>query len=65
MADTDRNPDRFELWRQDDHGTCYLVGSYGQRGQAEQQLQALTRSLHKQTYWISERKPSGGTDDPA
>ena|GEM_PF-5264329 len=44
----------FELWRQDDHGQRYLVGRYPDRAAAEMRLRELTRTLHKQIYWIEE-----------
>jgi len=44
----------FELWRQDDHGHCFLVGRYPTLEAAEQQHAELTRALHKQVYWIAE-----------
>ena len=44
----------FELWRQDDNGNRFLVGSYPDRQAAEERLAMLTRSLHKQTYWVVE-----------
>jgi len=42
----------FELWRQDDHGQRFLVGRYPTLDEAELRLAELTRSQHKQTYWI-------------
>lgn len=50
---------RFVLWRQDDNGNRFLVGSYPGRRAAEEKLAELTRALHKQTYWIEERKEEG------
>ncbi|HXE95637.1 MAG TPA: hypothetical protein VN642_04490 [Dongiaceae bacterium] len=50
---------RFELWRQDDNGNRFLVGSYPDRGVAEERLAELTRALHKQTYWITEQAEEG------
>ena len=44
----------FELWRQDDNGNRFLVGSYSERDAAEERLADLTRCRHKQTYWITE-----------
>ena len=44
----------FELWRQDDHGQRFLVGRYPTLDEAERRLVELTRSQHKQTYWIDE-----------
>lgn len=44
--------DRFELWRQDDHGHRFLVGRYPSRAAAELRLDELTRCQHKQTFWI-------------
>jgi len=43
------------LWRQDDNGNHFLVGSYPTRAAAEERLAELTRCRHKQTYWIEER----------
>jgi len=43
----------FELWRQDDHGTRFLVGCYPILEDAERRLAELTRTQHKQTYWIT------------
>jgi len=44
---------RFELWRQDDNGNRFPVGCYPELSAAEGRLAELTRSLHKQTYWIT------------
>ena len=49
----------FELWRQDDNGNHFLVGCYPERRAAEDKLAELTRALHKQTYWVEERKEEG------
>jgi hypothetical protein len=48
----------FELWRQDDNGNRFLVGTFHDRAAAERQLAALTRSHHKQIYWIAEAEES-------
>lgn len=45
----------FELWRQDDNGNRFRVGSFTERAAAEERLAELTRVLHKQVYWITER----------
>lgn len=45
---------RFELWRQDDNGNRFLVGSFPDRAAAEARLAELTRCPHKQVYWITE-----------
>jgi hypothetical protein len=53
-------PVRYELWRQDDNGNRFLVGSFPRRDAAEQRLAELTRCPHKQTYWIAKRSlPEG------
>lgn len=44
----------FELWRQDENGNRFLVGTFADRAAAELQLAELTRIPHKQTYWITE-----------
>jgi hypothetical protein len=62
MSSGDTLSPLFELWRQDDNGHRFLVGTYGQQSMAEQHLAELTRVVHKQIYWISERYISGGTD---
>jgi len=46
----------FELWRQDDNGNRFLVGSFAERADAERRLWELTGLLHKQTYWITEKE---------
>lgn len=43
-----------ELWRQDDNGNRFLVGTFADRAAAEQRLAELTHVQHKQTYWITE-----------
>jgi hypothetical protein len=50
----------FELWRQDDHGRHFLVGCYATLVEAELRLAELTRTPHKQSYWIN--SPSGAPD---
>lgn len=45
---------RFELWRQDDNGQRFLVGRYSDLDEAKRRLAELTRSQHKQMYWITE-----------
>ena len=44
----------FRLWRQDDNGNRFLVGTFPERAGAEARLAELTRSPHKQFYWIEE-----------
>jgi hypothetical protein len=46
---------RYELWRQDDNGNRFPVASFPDRAAAEERLAELTRVLHKQVYWITER----------
>jgi len=43
----------WQLWRQDDNGNRFMVGDFTSRELAEECLAELTRSQHKQTYWIS------------
>jgi hypothetical protein len=44
----------WRLWRQDDNGNRFLVEDFESRVAAEQRMAELMRTLHKQTYWISE-----------
>lgn len=43
----------WELWRQDDNGSRFLVGRYEEKSEAEEKMAELSRALHKQIYWIS------------
>uniref|UniRef100_A0A831TXA1 SPOR domain-containing protein n=1 Tax=Geobacter metallireducens TaxID=28232 RepID=A0A831TXA1_GEOME len=43
----------FDLWRQDDNGNRFLVGTFADQAAAERRLAELTRIQHKQTYWIA------------
>lgn len=47
----------WQLWRQDDNGNVFLVGTFVLPEHAEKRLAQLTRCQHKQTYWISETAP--------
>jgi hypothetical protein len=62
MADLLVDAAQFELWRQDDNGNRFLIGTYSQRSIAEEQMDDMTRIAHKQTYWISGKSLIGGTD---
>ncbi len=44
----------FKLWRQDDNGNRFLVGTFATRYQAEELMAELSRVPHKQTYWVDE-----------
>lgn len=44
----------WQLWRQDDNGVRYLVGTYGTKDAAQGKLMEMTKCHHKQTYWVSE-----------
>ena len=46
----------FHLWREDDNGQRFLIGEFPDRATAEKRLAELTRALHKQIYWIDERR---------
>jgi hypothetical protein len=50
------NQNAFELWRQDDNGNRFMIGTFACRAAAESRLAELTRARHKQTYWITEGK---------
>lgn len=42
----------FELWRQDDNGNRFLVGTFNDQAAADHRLDELTHCQHKQIYWI-------------
>lgn len=50
----------FELWRQDDNGHRFLVGTFAERSGAEERMRELTGCLHKQFYWILESANDSG-----
>lgn len=50
----------FELWRQDDNGNCFLVGTFVEHSAADERMRELTGSMHKQFYWIRERTNDSG-----
>jgi hypothetical protein len=54
------------LWRQDDNGNRFLVGVFSTSEDACGRMDELTRSVHKQTYWVSERDVGviGESDGP-
>lgn len=54
----------FDLWRQDDNGNRFLVDTFADRTAAEEKLRWLTRSVHKQTWWISERPETPDKESP-
>jgi len=62
MADLLGDAAQFELWRQDDNGNRFLIGTYSEQSMAERQMGVLTRTAHKQTYWINKKFLVGGTD---
>lgn len=52
----------YRLWRLDDNGNLFLVGRFACREEAEERLRELSRSLHKQTYWVTGHDDNGGDD---
>ena len=54
----------WQLWRQDDNGIRFLAGEFATRESAESRLAGLTRSPHKQIYWICDCRGSGKTTIP-
>jgi hypothetical protein len=55
----------YELWRQDDNGNRFLVGVFADLPSAEERLAQLSRVVHKQTYWLSERPAAPAEEDDA
>lgn len=44
----------YQLWRQDDNGSEFLVGAWSTREEADRQQGELERRGHKQTYFVVE-----------
>ena len=42
----------YELWRQDENGHRFLVGSWPAREEAERMQRQLERGAHKQIYEV-------------
>ena len=53
----------WQVWRQDDNGNRFLVGSYPTRELAQARISELSRTQHKQTYWISEEPVEAAGSD--
>ena len=51
----------WELWRQDDNGNRFLVGSFASRAAARSRLEVLVRVRHKQIYWIAAESSAKST----
>lgn len=49
----------YRLWRQDDNGNRFLIGTFRDRRSAEERLNELQRGFHKQMFWISEDTENG------
>ena len=47
-----------QLWRQDDNGQRFLIGSFASRADAEARQHQLQSGGHKQIYWIEAQAPS-------
>lgn len=43
---------RWQLWRQDDNGQKFMMGSTADREEAQRSLVRFEARGHKQTYWI-------------
>jgi hypothetical protein len=52
----------WQVWRQDDNGNRFLVGSFPARELADQRIAELTHGHHKQSYWISTSDDAGGCE---
>jgi hypothetical protein len=42
----------WQLWRQDDNGNKFLVGSFPTEESADEKMSELLFGHHKQTYWV-------------
>ena len=53
--------DAWQLWRQDDHGTEFLVREFAERAEAERVRDEFVARKHHQHYWVS---PAPDADAP-
>lgn len=51
------------LWRQDDNGGRFLVGTFPDRAAAEARRAKLESGGHRQIYWITERRDGAATEE--
>lgn len=42
----------WELWRQDDNGNRFLIGTFGAREAADAEQRRFEALAHKQIYWV-------------
>ena len=56
----------WELWRQDEHGNEFIVGSFDDQLSAERERDDLTGRGHHQHYWVKEilSPPAAGSTSP-
>jgi hypothetical protein len=52
----------WQVWRQDDNGNRFLVEAYREQRDAEALVARLTRTAHKQCYWISRQGDTAGEE---
>lgn len=48
------HPDRYRVWRTDDNGHSFEIGSYATVDAARRVASRLEATVHKQTYWVDE-----------
>jgi hypothetical protein len=53
-------PDRWAVWRIDDHGNTFVVRDRLDRAEAERLAAELTARGHKQTYWAAQETTRAG-----
>lgn len=50
--------ERWELWRQDDHGNEFFVAAFDDRESAELERDRFERRGHHQHYWVKAPAPT-------
>jgi hypothetical protein len=53
-----KGPAAWSVWRQDDQGNQFCVGSFATEAEAKKLSGELAARGHKQTYWVA-RAPAG------
>lgn len=53
----------WQFRRQDDKGNRFLVAEFRGRDAAQARMEELSRSLHKQIYWLEAPAKSGARHD--
>ena len=56
LSGNNEQPNSWSLWRLDDNGNRYMIGTFPDKTEAEKTMQEFESRGHKQMYWIEANK---------